>query len=225
VDRHKILGIKTIGIVSGAGSYFHFYGVSVVGSMISPLFAPLFDDKNQIDIRSWRLDDYIAEQAGNLLRGHYDIRPVTYDWKVFAEAWNDEQLSNLARKQFAGQNLDAYVVVAPVATALGLSTRTIGGFGLMENGNGLAGYEDQLYALYKITVVDGHSFAILGSYGATTGDDGIRVHGPNKYVDHQLYKDFTTGGFAAHRPEIDADLRSLISSSLPLTLKAVGLTD
>ena len=215
ISPQQVSAIKTIGIISAIGNQVEIKNVVALRPMEVYWRLP----------GNGQVDDLVVKRLGDLLAPRFEIRPVTYARAKFFDAWRGPALNELVRTEVTPQGLDAYVVVTPTVRMLGVSGVLLTGIGLLETGSGIFGYEDQLYTLYKITVIDGRQLAILGSQGATLGNDSIVIAGPHRDVDHALWAESAAEMSDAHRAQLDTEIKDLVDRSLPLTLHALGLVN
>lgn len=227
----RLASAKTIGIVSAIGDDFTFTRAG--------LTAPT-ESEQHVPIQAWGLDDLVTIRIGLLLGKHYQVQGLTYSRAPFAaketfspfamssalsklKSGSDNRLSDLVRTQVAPQGLDVYVVVTKATSAYGSRSRTVAGIGVIERVAVLAS-SGQLHALYTITVIDGHTFKVIGKEqaGPLEGDELFRLKGPSREVSADM---LSAAGSPASSDELKAAVIELIDRGLPKTLRDLQLVD
>lgn len=219
----KLRTIKTVGIVSAVGDEFSFTRAGLTG----------FDNGDRrSSIAAWGLDDLIVRQATATLSGRFQVRPVRYRQAAFAapgasspitvmNLMREDRITTLLRKELSSQPLDAYVVIVKTRSSIGPSNRTVEGIGLIEYVSAIGSY-DQLYALYEIRVVDGHSFEVLEKRTAAPLEhsDLVRLAGPSRRVDDTYT---LAAGDPAQNEKAREVITDMIERSLTPTLRDLHL--
>lgn len=227
----RLASAKTIGIVSAIGDDFTFTRAG--------LTAPT-ESEQHFPIQAWGLDDLVTIRIGLLLGKRYQVQGLTYSRAPFAaketvspfamssalsklKSGSDNRLSDLVRTQVAPQGLDVYVVVTKATSAYGSRSRTVAGIGVIERVAVLAS-SGQLHALYTITVIDGHTFKVIGKEqaGPLEGDELFRLKGPSREVSADM---LSAAGSPASSDELKAAVIELIDRGLPKTLRDLQLVD
>jgi len=208
VNREKVQGIRTIGIISILPSTFHVQdiGLTVFGN-----------DLKEFPIGAWGLDDYATGKARTLLSGRYDVRPVTYQRAALAtvDAPSNLDIGEKIRPYISTQGLDAYVLLVGRGSQYMNTNQYVGGFGVVEHMN----LNYSLFALYGVKLIDGHDFSFLGTSGAQGGPP---LHGPNRRIDQSWWPKALD---AASNPQLKAAVIELIDQSMPSARGGVQLID
>jgi hypothetical protein len=217
---------KTIGVISAVGDTFTLTSSGLTGFK---------NEEQSFPIETWGIDDVFVGRTSALLTRHYQVQPVTYERAPFAAAFKrdnpvtvvnlvrENPLKDLVRKQAAPQGLDAYVVITKATSAYGTRGRKVAGTGIIKYAELLNAYIE-LYALYKISVIDGHEFKLIAERSASPLDnkETVRLEGPSRLVDDALLP--AANGAAGNEP-LKAALIDLIERSLPVTLEGLRLVD
>src|SRR5579863_1214279 len=197
----RLASAKTVGIVSAIGDDFTFTRAG--------LTAPT-EAEQHFPISTWGLDDLVTIRIGLLLGKRYQVQGLTYSRVTFAEkeavspfamsnalstlkSGSENRLSELVRTQVAPQGLDVYVIVTKATAPYGSRSRTVAGVGVIER-VAVLGSSGQLHALYTITVIDGHTFKVIGKEqaGPLEGDELFRLKGPSREVSADTLSAATT---------------------------------
>ena len=227
----RLASAKTVGIVSAIGDDFTFTRAG--------LAAPT-EAEQHFPIQTWGLDDLVAIRIGLLLGKRYQLQGLTYSRAPFAakeaaspfamsnalsrlKGGSENRLSDLVRTQVAPQGLDVYVVVSKAVAPFGSRSRTVAGIGMIER-VAVLGSSGQLHALYTITVIDGHTFKVIGKEqaGPLEGDELFRLKGPSREVSADM---LSAAGTPAGSDELKAAAIELIDRGLPKTLRDLQLID
>ena len=132
-------------------------------------------------------------------------------------------MSELVRSQIAPQGLDVYVVVTKATSPYGSRGLSVAGIGVIER-VAVFGSSGQLHALYTVTVIDGHTFKVIGrkQAGALDSDELFRLKGPGREIGAEMLS-------AAQNPagsdELKAAVIDLIDRGLATTLQDLQLID
>ena len=227
----RLASAKTVGIVSAIGDDFTFTRAG--------LTAPT-EAEQHFAIQAWGLDDLITIRAGLLLGKRFQVVGLTYSRAPFAAQdtvspfamsnaisrlmkSSEDRLRELVRAQVAPQGLDVYVVVTKATAPYGSRSRAVAGIGAIER-VAVLGSSAQLHALYTITVIDGHTFKVIGKRqaGPLEGDELFRLKGPSREIGDDLLS-------AAQNPvgsdALKAAVIDLIDRGLPKTLQELQLVD
>jgi hypothetical protein len=227
----RLASAKTVGIVSAIGDDFTFTRAG--------LTAPTEADQH-FSIAAWGLDDLVTIRIGLLLGKRYQVEGLTYSRAPFAAkeavspfamsnavskltSGSENRLSELVRTQVAPQGLDVYVIVTKATAPYGSRSRTVAGIGAIER-VAVLGSSGQLHALYAITVIDGHTFKVIGKKqaGPLEGDELFRLKGPSREIDADL---LSAAGSPTGGQELKAAVVDLIDRGLPKTLRDLQLID
>jgi hypothetical protein len=223
----KLQAAKTVGIVSAIGDEFT---VTEAG-----LAAP-GDAEQHFSIEPWGLDDLIVARAGARLSPRYQVATVTYPRASFVareqrspftllnmKSGRDDRIAELVRGQVSPQGLDVYVVISKAEVAFGSRGRAVAGIGLIQH-VAVFGSSTQLHALYRVTVIDGHTLQVIDKRTAAPGGGGemFSLAGPSREVGADLVP-------AAQDPggsnQLKAAVLDLIDRSLADTLQELHLGD
>jgi hypothetical protein len=225
----KLQDFKTVGIISAIGDTLTLTSSGLTSK----------NEEQSLSIEPWGIDDLITSRASAVLTRHYQVQPVTYDRGAFVAAYkrdnpvvavnmvhnllHENPIKDLVRKQAAPQGLDAYVVVTKAPSAYGFRGRKVAGIGIIKYARLLDSYIE-LYALYKISVVDGHAFKMIAERSASPLDntESVRLEGPSRLVDDAL---LPAANDAASNEPLKAAVIDLIERSLPVALEGLRLTD
>jgi hypothetical protein len=175
-------------------------------------------------------------QAGALLGRRFQVQPVTYPRASFAarervspiavmntNIVREDPVKELVRSEVAPQGLDAYVVITKATSPYGSRGRTVAGIGII-NHAAVFGASAQIYALYMIRVVDGHSFKVIDKKSASPVDSAelFRLAGPSRQIGASVLPGAQN---LAGNEQLKAAVTDLIERSLPATLQDLRLID
>jgi hypothetical protein len=227
----RLASAKTVGIVSAIGDDFTFTRAGLTAPTEADQYFP---------IQTWGLDDLVVIRIGLLLGKRYQVQGLTYSRAPFAakeavspfamsnalsklKGGSENRLSDLVRTQVAPQGLDVYVVVTKAVAPYGSRSRTVAGIGIIER-VAVLGSSGQLHALYTITVIDGHTFKVIGKEqaGPLEGDELFRLKGPSREVSADM---LSAAGSPAGNEGLKAAAIELIDRGLPKTLRDLQLVD
>jgi len=227
----RLASAKTVGIVSAIGDDFTFTRAGLTAPTEAERHSP---------VGAWGLDDLITIRMGLLLGGRYQVEGLTYSRAPFATkeavspfavssavskltSASENRLSDLVRTQVAPQGLDVYVVLTRAASPYGSRSRIVTGVGVIER-VAVLGSSGQLHALYTITVIDGHTFKVIGKEQAAAleGDELFRLKGPSREIGAELLSAAQT---PAGSDTLKAAVIDLIDRGLPKTLQELQLID
>lgn len=226
----KLQDFKTVGIISAIGDTLTLTSAGLTGFK---------NEEQSFSVEPWGIDDLVASRASALLTRHYQVQPVTYDRAVFAAAFKRDNpmtvvnlvnrlheksaIKDLVRRQVTPQGLDAYVVVTKTSSAYGTRGHKVAGIGIIKYAELLSSYI-QVYALYKISLIDGHDFKVIGERPAAPLDnnENVRLEGPSRLVDEAF---LPAANDAAGNDQLKAAVTDLIERSLPVTLQGLRLVD
>jgi hypothetical protein len=219
----KLGSIRTVGIISAVGDEFSFTTAGLAG----------FDSGDRrYSVESWGLDDMIIRQASTALSGRFQVQPLSYSRAAFAASETDppvtlvkliheDRIEALLRKEPPASSIDAYIVIVKAKSTIGPSSRKVAGIGFVKYASAFGSY-GQLYALYEIRVIDGHSFKEIEKRSAAPLEQGVvRLAGPTQPVRDMALLD--TGDPASNEKLHDA-IVDIIARSLPSTLRNLHLT-
>jgi len=223
----RLSSAKTIGIVSAMGDDFTLTRAG--------LTAPS-EAERHLSVGPWGLDDLVAIRTGVLLGRRFQVEGLTYSRASFVAKEQpsafavskllrarENRVGDLFRTQVAPQGLDVYVVVTNATSSYGSRSRTVSGIGIIDR-VAVFGSTGQLYALYTITVIDGHTFKVIVKETAAPleSDELFRLRGPSREIGADLLS-------AAQNPagsdELKAAVVDLIDRGLAKTLQELQLID
>jgi hypothetical protein len=204
----KLQGAKTVGVISAIADELTVTSAGLTG----------FDNADRtVSIGSWGLDDLVASRVGAVLSPRFQIQNVIYQRATFARRERASALpvidllrgapvQALVRTEVSPQGLDVYVVITK---------------GSSHYGNTVLARYAEVYALYTIWVIDGHSFEVIDKKSALPLDnsDIIRLTGPSHRVDPAL---LSLADLAAS-DEVKAAVTDLMTRSLEVTLRDLRL--
>jgi hypothetical protein len=208
----KYEGVRRIGVISAIGDTFTVQkiGLTVFGN-----------EHKQFAIEPWKIDDYVAGRIRGLLTGRFDVRAVSVPKAAILASGGSASKIAEAIRQASAQGFDAYVVVTRWASAFGTTNQSVGGLGIVDASGGFVGTNVTVFALYAITVIDGHQFTSLGAAVPPSPGFFVTVHGPSRAVD----KDWLpTVLDASANPKLKGAVMELLAQSLPATLQKLDLT-
>ena len=221
----RLTSAKTIGIVSAIGDDFTLTRAG--------LTAPS-EAEQHFSILPWGLDDLVAIRLGVLLGGRFEVHGLTYSRASFLAkehpsafavakllSARENRVSDLIRTQVAPQGLDVYVVVTKATSSYGSRSRTASGIGVIDR-VAVFGSSAQLHALYTITVIDGHTFKVIGKEvaGPLESDELFRLRGPSREIGTDLLSGAQN---PAGSDELKAAVIDLIDRGLTKTLQDLQL--
>ena len=126
----------------------------------------------------------------------------------------------LVRTEVSPQGLDAYVVVTKASSRYGSRGHIVSGLGIVDGSTVLTRYAE-VYSLYTIWIIDGHSFEVIDKKSASPLDnsDIIRLTGPS----HQLDPAVLSMVDLAASDQVKAAFTDLVTRSLEATLRDLRL--
>jgi hypothetical protein len=218
----KLQGAKTVGVISAIADELTVTSAGLTG----------FDNADRtVSIGSWGLDDLVASRVGAVLSPRFQIQNVIYQRATFARRERASALpvidllrgapvQALVRTEVSPQGLDVYVVITKGSSHYGSRGHLVSGLGIVDGNTVLARYAE-VYALYTIWVIDGHSFEVIDKKSALPLDnsDIIRLTGPSHRVDPAL---LSLADLAAS-DEVKAAVTDLMTRSLEVTLRDLRL--
>jgi hypothetical protein len=218
IEQTQIANVRRVAIISALGDRFT---VKKLG------FTVFGNDERDFPVDAWGIDDAVAATVRGVVGKRFDVRPLTYQRSAFFVSSNDGRaVADAVRSQFpAAQDIDAFIVVTKGSSAIGDSNAFVSGLGLLE-GDTLLMHTTNVYALYWITVVDAHRFAVIGNMSAWSGGQSLSamsaVHGPNRDVDQSLRP---TTLEASSNSKLREVLLDLLQQNLPGTLQRLKILD
>jgi hypothetical protein len=218
----KLQGVKTVGVISAIADE-----LTVTSAGLTR-----FDSADRtVSIVSWGLDDLVVSRVDAVLSPRFQIQNVTYQRATFARRERTSALpvidllrrapvKALVRTEVSPQGLDAYVVITKGSSRYGSRGHLVSGLGIVDVSTVLDRYAE-VYALYTIWVIDGHSFEVIEKKSALPLDnsDVIRLTGPSHKVDPTV---LSVADLAAS-DQMKAAVTDLVTRSLEMALRDLRL--
>ena len=219
----KTAAIRRVAVMSAVGDKFTVrkIGITVFGN-----------DEKEFPIDAWGIDQFVVNKVRGVLARRFDVRPVAYDKSAFHardesalfRARDEDVIAAGVRAQAKTPGIDAYIVVTRAATLFGNTNQSLRGLGILEKG-AVLGDKFWVYALYQMTVVDGHSFAVVASSPAIlVSQDTVlttmSIRGPAREVD-QSWMPATLD--AARNIRLKSAITELLDRNLPGTIEKMQL--
>jgi hypothetical protein len=217
----KLQGVKTVGVISAIADE-----LTITPSGLTGIDAA----DRTIPIASWGLDDMVASRINTVLAPRFQMQNLVYQRETFAhpqahsavpvvDLLREAPVKALVRTEVLPRGLDAYVVVTKATTRFGSRGHIVSGVGIID-GNTLLTRYAEVYALYMIWVIDGHSFELIDKKSASPLDNSevIRLTGPSRKIDPALL-----AGDLATSDQVRAAVTDLVTRSLEATLRDLRL--
>jgi hypothetical protein len=217
VEQGQIANVRRVAVISALGDQF----------MVKKLGVTIFNnDERAFPIDAWGIDDAVVNTVRGVVGKRFDVRPVTYRKSAFFVSDNDGRaVAEAVRGQFPPQDIDAFIVVTKGSSSIGDSNFFVSGLGMLE-GDSLVMHTTNVYAIYWVTVVDGHRFTVIGNMAAWSVGQSLSamsaVHGPNREVDKSLRP---TTLEAAANPKLREFVLDLLAQNLPGTLQNLKILE
>lgn len=129
------------------------------------------------------------------------------------------------RAQATATDIDAYIVVSKGGSVYASTNQNLYGLGILEHSGLGSGSRVWLYALYWITVVDGHNFSVIASSSAFPLDQTVLsfdlIKGPSRQLD-ESWMPATLD--AAQNARLKNAVTDLLDRNLPGTIENLKLT-
>ena len=214
MTTEKIAAIRRVAVMSAVGDKF------TVRKSRMTVFA---NDEKEFPIDAWGIDQFVVTKVRSVLAGRFAVRPVAYDKSAFLQARNEDAIAAGVRAQAKAADIDAYIVVTRAATQFGNTNQSLQGLGILEKG-ALSAYFF-VYALYQVTVVDGHSFTVIANSPAIlVSQDTVlatmSIRGPAREVDASWMPATLD---AAHNIRLKSAITELLDRNLPRTIEKMRL--
>ena len=219
----KLGSIRTVGIISAVGDEFSFTTAGLAG----------FDrGDRRYSVESWGLDDMIIRQASTALSGRFQVQPLSYSRAAFAASETDspvtlvkliheDRIEALLRKEPPASSIDAYIVIVKAESSIGSGNRKVTGLGAVKYASAFGSY-NQLYALYEIRVIDGHSLKLIEKRSAAPFEQAELGRLAGRKVDDTY---MPSSGDPARNEKLRAAVVDMIERSLALTLRNLRIAD
>lgn len=211
VERSQIENVRRVAILSAIGDRFT---VKKVGMTV------FNNDERNFPIDAWGVDDAVVRTVAGVVGRRFEVRPVAYQRSAFFVADNSgPTVADAVRKNIAAQDIDAFIVVTKGSSGIGDSNIIVSGLGILE-GDSLVMHTTDVYAIYWITVVDGHRFTVIGNMTAWSVGQTLTamsaIHAPNRDVDPSLRPTTLDAGA---NPKLHDIVLDLLAQNLPSTLQ------
>jgi hypothetical protein len=222
----KTAAIRRVAVMSAVGDKFTVRKIGMMG---------FGNDEKEFPIDAWGIDQFVVNKVRSVLARRFEVRPVAYNKSAFLNARNESIFPNAARDvdaiaagvraQAKAADIDAYIVVTPATIPFGISKQSLRGLGIVKLPPSLVEAGAYLFALYKVTVVDGHSFTVIANSPAIlVSQDTVlattSIHGPARAVD-ESWMPATLD--AAHNIRLKSAITELLDRNLPRTIETMRL--
>jgi hypothetical protein len=217
VEQGQIANVRRVAVISALGDQFSVkkMGVTIFGN-----------DERNFPIDAWGIDDAVIATVRGVVGKRFEVRPVTYRKSAFLVSDNSgPAVADAVRSQFPAQDIDAFIVVTKGSSRIGDSNFFVSGLGIFEADSVLIHTSD-VYAIYWITVVDGHRFTVIGNMPAWSVGQSLSamtaVHGPNREVDPSQRPTTLDAGA---NPKLREVVLDLLAQNLPGTLQSLKILE
>jgi uncharacterized membrane protein len=215
VATEKIAAIRRVAVISAIGDTFTVrnVGVTVFGN-----------DHKTFPIDAWGIDPFVVNRVRSVLAGRFEVRTFAYQRAAFDTTGNNfDKIADAVRAQATSTDIDAYIVVSKGGSRYGSTNQSVYGLGIVQ-GSGLGSAVVAVYALYWITVVDGHSFAVVANSPAFPLDQTMlsfeAIKGPSRKVDESW---MPTTLDATQNMRLKSAVTELLDRHLPGTIESLKL--
>jgi hypothetical protein len=215
VAPEKMQGIRRVAVISAIGDKFT---VKKVG------FTVFGNDQKDFPIDAWGIDPFVVGKVRSVLAGHFEVRPFAYQRAAFDTTGNNfDKIADAVRAQARSTDIDAYIVVSKGFSQYAGTNQSVHGLGILEHS--ALGTGVWVHALYWITVVDGHTFAVVANASAFPLDQTMlsfeAIKGPSRKVDESW---MPTTLDAAQNVRLKSAVTDLLDRNLPGTIESLKLT-
>ncbi len=215
IAPEKISSIRSVAVISGIGDKFMVrkIGFTIFGS-----------DLTTFPVDAWGIDPFVVNKLRSVLAGRFEVRPFAYHREDFETAGNNfDKIAAAVRAHATSTDVDAYIVVTKGVSPAANTKQNVFGLGILEEHTGLGPASWWVFALYWITVVEGHNFAVIANAPALQlsqmkGFDVIR--GPSRQVDESWMPSTLD---AAHNMPLKSAITDLLDRNLPGTIENLKL--
>ncbi len=221
VPSEKLSGIKSVAVISAIGDTITFQDIGTT----------VFENNNvAASIGAWGIDDFVSETASARLQGRYDVRRLSYDRSAFLTASRAALGDTVRSAGGTQQPVDAYVVVEKIRTGdvIGQTNQPLEGIGLYRR-NFLGIKIVAVYAAYRVAVVDGHSFEVIGSAEGRVPNRGQLVFKEDKTAYQKVRRTLWAASLDAmpdsQKIQLESTLKDLIARSLANALSDLKLVE
>jgi hypothetical protein len=215
VAPEQMQGIQRVAVISAIGDKFT---VKKLG------FTVFGNDEKDFPIDAWGIDEFVVNKVRSVLAGRFEVRPFAYKKSAFdlPNGASSGQIAERVRAQAGSTDVDAYVVVTKIGSTYASTNQGLYGLGIIDHS--ALGTRVYLYALYAVTVVDGHNFAVLASSPAFPLSEMVlsmqAIHGPSRELD-ESWMPATLD--AAQNVRLKSAMTELLDRNLPGTIANLKL--
>jgi hypothetical protein len=218
------------GTKSGWGQILNAYGIGSGAGI------------QRVPVGDWGVDAFVADSVSNLLGGCYEIssasdealaaklREVIGRGVPHVDIHGDDApplIEKAVRTGAASVGPDAYLVVVKARESYGRRNEgpLMSGLGLVHSSGLLPGEENNVFALYRIYLVDHHQYRVVASAIAASPGQSWRspFFGPVRQVDASWWADSFERMTDGQKQQLRQAVHDLIGRSLPNTVARVGL--
>jgi hypothetical protein len=214
VDPGQMQAIKRIAVFSALGDRFT---VKKIGITVFQ------NEQKEMPIASWRIDDFVVGKVRSALNGRFELRPAAFQRPAFAAARDASQIAAAVRTQATARDVDAYIIVTAANSRFGDSNQILDGLGILQTSS-LIGTNAYTYALYWITVIDGHSFSVVAATSGYSPGENLLVmtaiRGPSREVDPSWMPQTLDAG---QNLRLKTAVTELLDQNLPGTIEKLKL--
>ncbi|HVJ42555.1 MAG TPA: hypothetical protein VM639_13715 [Dongiaceae bacterium] len=205
----QVAAIKTIAIVSSVGDEMMTIDVPFFGLGSSVTKGPIAD----LD-----LDTHVIAQLTDRLKDHYQIVPVNYKSTDFRSDRMKAPIGTVVHDATTlpsgTPTVDAYIVLTTTTIEIRNSGRHVRG-AFMARLATVSGHEHYAGVIFKMTVVDGHSFQPISNIDVVDYDA----------VNQDYWADGVSALTASQRDKLKQELNSQLDATLRPALKRLPLID
>ncbi|MEZ5829963.1 MAG: hypothetical protein R3D05_02145 [Dongiaceae bacterium] len=232
VPQQATQSVQSVGIISAIGDDLAYQGLPEY------MWQPI--DAYRKDVTVWKIDSFIAEQLSRTLQPKYKIVPVDFDRDAFLDpklyqtvlsagtAPNAGPIGEIVRATVRNPEADLFLVVLRGRVSFGVTRYFAEGIGVLRTQPPKVS-RSYYHAVYRIAVVDGHSFkplAILDGVNDETHPFAGLFHG-------SPFAEFPAQYWAADRGQVTVDqiawimegMKGLFARTLPVTLRRLHLLE
>ena len=214
VAPEQMQSIRRVAMISAIGDKFTVkkVGLTVFGN-----------EQQDFPIDSWGIDPFVINKVRSVLAGRFEVRPFAYQRAAFDTTGNNfSKIADAVRAQATSKDNDAYIVVSKGASQYGGTNQSVYGIGILEHS--ALGTGVWIYALYWITVVDGHNFTVVANSSAFPLDQTVlsfeAIKGPSRKLDESW---MPTTLDAAQNIRLKSAVTDLLDRNLPGTIESLKL--
>jgi hypothetical protein len=208
--------IKSIGVIAAVGDTCMFEHVTVAPfQWIGPPRASF------LEISDWGIDDAVATAIAALLAPPYNVQTIAIEHQDF-DTWTYDTLSRRVRELPVPETaVDAYLLVLRDwnGDAIGGSLHQLGGLGLYRRDLPHGGKRVAVFASYRLVLMEPEHGGIIASRAALLPDRRL----PLLPVSSSLWPRTQNELSGSQRETLRRDLLQLLDTTLPSTLRSLGL--